>query len=84
MLQLPAVELQVQAGLSLPSMQGLKQDEKLGLGSLVLAGGLAGVFYWGPVYPADIVKSKIQVDDFKHPQYSGSIDCAVKVSTSAE
>lgn len=59
-------------------LQGLKEDEKLGLGSLVLAGGLAGVFYWGPVYPADIVKSKIQVDDFKHPQYSGSIDCAVK------
>ena len=65
-------------------MQGLKQDEKLGLGSLVLAGGLAGVFYWGPVYPADIVKSKIQVDDFKHPQYSGSIDCAVKVSMPAD
>lgn len=62
------------------ALQGLKEDEKLGLGSLVAAGGLAGVAYWGPVYPADIVKSKIQVDDFRNPQYSGSIDCAVKVS----
>lgn len=61
------------------AVQGLKQEDKLGVGSLIVAGGLAGVFYWGPVYPADIVKSKIQVDSFQNPQYSGSIDCAVKV-----
>ena len=61
-------------------MQGLQEGEKLGVGSLALAGGLAGVCYWLPVYPADIVKSKIQIDDFKNPTYRGSIDCLVKAS----
>lgn len=59
--------------------QGLKEEEKLGVGSLVVAGGLAGAAFWGPVYPADIVKSKIQVDSFTHPEYSGMMDCASKV-----
>ena len=60
-------------------MQGLQPNEKLGVGSLALAGGLAGLAYWGPVYPADVVKSKIQIDDFRNPAYKGAIDCAVKV-----
>ena len=59
--------------------QGLKPDEKLGVGSLALAGGIAGCAFWGPVYPADIIKSKIQVDSFTNPQYKGVIDCAIKV-----
>jgi len=61
-------------------VQGLKEGEQLGVGTLAMAGGLAGVFYWGPVYPADIIKSKIQVDDFRNPEYKGIIDCAVKVT----
>lgn len=57
----------------------MKEGEKLGVGSLALAGGLAGCAYWGPVYPADIVKSKIQVDSFQNPEYKGAIDCFIKV-----
>ena len=60
--------------------QDLKEDEKLGIVSLVVAGGAAGMLFWGPVYPADILKSKIQVDSFTHPEYSGMLDCARKVS----
>lgn len=45
----------------------------------MLAGGTAGMLFWGPVYPADVLKSKIQVDSFTHPEYSGMLDCASKV-----
>lgn len=62
-------------------LQGLQEDEKLGVGSLMLAGGLAGMFFWAPVYPADVVKSKIQVDDFRNPAYKGTLDCAIKVTS---
>ena len=59
--------------------QGLQPDEKLGIGSLVVAGGVAGCAFWAPVYPADIIKSKIQVDSFTNPEYKGVLDCARKV-----
>lgn len=60
-------------------MQGLKDTKDLGVGSLMLAGGLGGVAYWGPVYPADVIKSRIQVDDLRNPQYKGMMDCLSKV-----
>lgn len=46
---------------------------------MVLAGGLGGVAYWGPVYPADVIKSRMQVDDLRNPQYKGMLDCFSKV-----
>ncbi len=49
------------------------------MGSLVLAGGLGGAAYWGPVYPADVIKSRMQVDDLRNPQYRGMLDCFSKV-----
>ena len=63
-------------------MQGLESVTQLGLGSMVLAGGVAGVFYWLPVYPADIVKSRLQVDDYQRPAYRGTLDCARQVCRS--
>ncbi|KAK1374957.1 mitochondrial carnitine/acylcarnitine carrier-like protein [Heracleum sosnowskyi] len=66
--------------------EGLKQylaggldTSKLGRGSFMLAGGLAGGSFWIFVYPTDVVKSAIQVDDFKNPKYSGSIDAFRKI-----
>lgn len=64
-------------------VQGLEPDEKLGIGSLVVAGGLAGMAFWLPVYPADVIKSKLQVDDYHRPAYKGTIDCAIKAGTLA-
>ena len=64
-----------------PAEQGLEHVGQLGLGSMVLAGGFAGVCYWLPVYPADIVKSRIQVDDFQSPTYRGTADCVKQVCT---
>ncbi|KAM7491081.1 hypothetical protein LguiA_034002 [Lonicera macranthoides] len=54
----------------------------LGRGSLIAAGGLAGASFWVSVYPTDVVKSVIQVDDYKNPKYKGSIDAFKKIVAS--
>ncbi|KAG5059151.1 Mitochondrial carnitine/acylcarnitine carrier-like protein [Glycine soja] len=54
----------------------------LGRGSLMLAGGVAGAAFWLMVYPTDVVKSVIQVDDYKNPKFSGSIDAFRRISAS--
>ncbi|KAI3692021.1 hypothetical protein L6452_31827 [Arctium lappa] len=48
-------------------------------GSLMLAGGLAGASFWMTVYPLDVVKSVIQIDDYKNPKYSGLVDAFRKI-----
>ncbi|XP_047342601.1 mitochondrial carnitine/acylcarnitine carrier-like protein [Impatiens glandulifera] len=58
---------------------GGQDTSGLGRGSLIVAGGLAGASFWVSVYPTDVVKSVIQVDDFKNPKYSGSIDAFKKI-----
>ena len=60
-------------------MAGGRDTSGLGQGSLILAGGLAGGALWLTVYPTDVVKSVIQVDDYKKPRYSGSIDALKKI-----
>ncbi|XP_031502897.1 mitochondrial carnitine/acylcarnitine carrier-like protein [Nymphaea colorata] len=61
------------------SLAGGKDTSKLGQGSLMLAGGLGGASFWLAVYPTDVVKSVIQVDDYKNPKYSGSMDAFKKI-----
>lgn len=63
-------------------LAGGSDTSNLGRGSLVVAGGLAGATFWGSVYPTDVVKSVIQVDDYKNPKYSGSIDAFRKILAS--
>jgi solute carrier family 25 carnitine/acylcarnitine transporter 20/29 len=60
-------------------LAGGQDTSQLGRGSLILAGGLAGASFWGSVYPTDVVKSVIQVDDYKNPKYSGSMDAFRKI-----
>ncbi|CAI9293627.1 unnamed protein product [Lactuca saligna] len=48
-------------------------------GSLIVAGGLAGGAFWVSVYPTDVIKSAIQIDDYRNPKYSGSIDAFNKI-----
>ncbi|GMY29764.1 mitochondrial carnitine/acylcarnitine carrier-like protein [Fagus crenata] len=60
-------------------LAGGQDTSKLGRGSLIVAGGLAGGSFWISVYPTDVVKSVIQVDDYKNPKYSGSIDAFRKI-----
>lgn len=61
---------------------GGQDTSSLGRGSLIVAGGLAGASFWLSVYPTDVVKSVIQVDDYKNPRYSSSIDAFKKIIAS--
>ena len=45
----------------------------------MVAGGAAGAVYWLTVYPADIIKSKLQVDSYQRLIYKGTLDCARQV-----
>lgn len=52
--------------------------DRIGMFRLFLSGGIAGIFYWLPIYPIDVVKSHIQIDSV-HPEkriYKGFFDCA--------
>ncbi|KAK4430417.1 Mitochondrial carnitine/acylcarnitine carrier-like protein [Sesamum alatum] len=60
-------------------LAGGQDTSNLGRGSLILAGGLAGASFWVSVYPTDVVKSVLQIDDYKNPKYSGSIDAFKKI-----
>ncbi|XP_004148480.1 mitochondrial carnitine/acylcarnitine carrier-like protein [Cucumis sativus] len=58
---------------------GGRKTSNLGRGSLMVAGGVSGAAYWLAVYPTDVIKSVIQVDDFKNPKFSGSMDAFRKI-----
>lgn len=58
---------------------GGSDTSSLGRGSLITAGGIAGGAFWISVYPTDVIKSAIQIDDYKNPKYSGSIDAFKKI-----
>ncbi|XP_004343393.1 solute carrier family 25 [Capsaspora owczarzaki ATCC 30864] len=57
-------------------------------GLLALAGGIAGVMAWVPIYPIDVIKSRIQAQPSSalvaassgssSRPYSGVVDCAVR------
>ncbi|KAI6707516.1 hypothetical protein NL676_010478 [Syzygium grande] len=63
-------------------LAGGRDTSGLGQGSLIVAGGVAGASFWASIYPIDVVKSVIQVDDFKNPKYSGSFDAFRKILAS--
>lgn len=60
-------------------MAGGRDTSNLGSGSLILAGGLSGAFSWIFIYPTDVVKSVVQIDDYRNPKFSGSIDAFRKI-----
>ncbi|MFS8005094.1 putative mitochondrial carrier domain superfamily [Helianthus anomalus] len=51
----------------------------LSCGSLIIAGGLAGGAFWASVYPTDVIKSVIQIDDNKNPKNLGLIDAFKRI-----
>ncbi|OVA01247.1 Mitochondrial substrate/solute carrier [Macleaya cordata] len=63
-------------------LAGGQDTSNLGRSSLIVAGGLAGGSFWISVYPTDVVKSVLQVDDYKNPKYKGSIDAFRKIMAS--
>lgn len=60
-------------------MAGGQDTSSLGRASLLTAGGIAGASFWFSVYPTDVIKSVIQVDDRSNPKYSGTMDAFKKV-----
>ncbi|EME30592.1 Mitochondrial carnitine/acylcarnitine carrier-like protein [Galdieria sulphuraria] len=56
---------------------GSKED--LGSGALLLAGGIAGLMFWGTVYPIDVVKTRIQTDSDTLPKFRGIVDATRKI-----
>ncbi|VFQ92797.1 unnamed protein product [Cuscuta campestris] len=60
-------------------LAGGHDTSSLGRGSLIIAGGLAGASFWAFVYPTDVIKSVLQVDDYKNPKFSGSTDAFRKI-----
>lgn len=60
-------------------LAGGKDISNLGKGSQILAGGVAGAAFWLSVYPTDVIKSVIQVDDYHNPKYGGTMDAFRKV-----
>ncbi|KDP34326.1 hypothetical protein JCGZ_12674 [Jatropha curcas] len=63
-------------------LAGGQDTSQLGRGSLMVAGGLAGASFWAMVYPTDVVKSVLQVDDYRNPKFSGSINAFRKILAS--
>jgi len=60
-------------------LAGGQDTSKLGRGSQLFAGGVAGAMFWVSVYPTDVIKSVIQVDDHRNPKYKGTMDAFRKV-----
>lgn len=60
-------------------LAGGSETSGLDRGSMIVAGGLAGASVWLAVYPTDVVKSVIQVDDYNNPKFSGSMDAFRKI-----
>jgi solute carrier family 25 carnitine/acylcarnitine transporter 20/29 len=56
-----------------------KTNGQVGLAGQLIAGGIAGMLSWFPLYPVDVVKSRLQSQAFaktgQELLYNGSIDC---------
>lgn len=42
----------------------------------MVGGVMAGLGFWLPIYPLDVIKNNIQIDDLSKPKYSSSFNCA--------
>lgn len=49
--------------------------EDLTMLNIACAGGLAGITLWFATFPIDMIKTKIQTDNFQNPIYKGMVDC---------
>ena len=56
--------------------KGLSHVDELSPAIVCVAGGIGGIMAWVVTYPADVVKSRIQIDGMDGVQrYRGTIDC---------
>jgi solute carrier family 25 carnitine/acylcarnitine transporter 20/29 len=55
-----------------------QSQRDLSVGSVVFAGGLAGITLWIATFPVDMIKTKIQADSLQNPTFKGMYDCFAK------
>lgn len=65
-------------GLHQQQQQQVQQQQQDKPFDVFLAGGTAGVLAWLMVYPADVIKSRIQATCAQESRYKGIVDCAVR------
>uniref|UniRef100_A0A0P4VTS2 Mitochondrial carrier protein n=1 Tax=Scylla olivacea TaxID=85551 RepID=A0A0P4VTS2_SCYOL len=53
-------------------------EKNANAGVLIFCGGMAGVLSWASILPLDVVKSRLQADNSRNPQYKGMVDCLIK------
>lgn len=58
---------------------GSQDTSSLSKGAKLAAGGVAGATFWLSVYPTDVIKSAIQVDDQRNPKYHSTLDAFRKI-----
>ena len=56
-----------------------RTKHSLSMCKLMFAGGISGMVCWAISYPFDVVKTRVQIDGMSKRQYSGMIDCFVKI-----
>eukprot|EP00345_Euplotes_harpa_P001797 CAMPEP_0168330934 /NCGR_PEP_ID=MMETSP0213-20121227/8033_1 /TAXON_ID=151035 /ORGANISM="Euplotes harpa, Strain FSP1.4" /LENGTH=95 /DNA_ID=CAMNT_0008334613 /DNA_START=606 /DNA_END=893 /DNA_ORIENTATION=- len=49
------------------------------LPTLIAIGSLTGLLLWVPSYPIDVVKTKMQADDLKNPEFKHTSDAVRKI-----
>lgn len=54
---------------------GCRKGGRESFGTMLLAGGLAGVASWICCYPLDVVKTRLQAQSSSTKKYSGVVDC---------
>jgi solute carrier family 25 carnitine/acylcarnitine transporter 20/29 len=47
---------------------------------VAFSGAFAGVCFWFSVFPLDAIKTKIQIDSFRSPQYKSMMDCIKQIN----
>ena len=52
-----------------------KRRKDVSAWAIALSGSLAGYVYWICCYPFDVIKTKMQGDDFQNPKYKNFRDC---------
>eukprot|EP00250_Pteridium_aquilinum_P017886 c23825_g1_i2 orf=132-1016(+) len=62
-------------------LAGGQDTSSLSTAAKLTAGGIGGASFWFAVYPTDVIKSAIQVDDQRNPRYRGTVDAFRKIYT---
>ena len=63
----------------LTELEGLESTKDLHGSRLMLCGAVAGLAFWVPMLPLDVIKTKMQTDSLLNPSYRGMIDCGRRI-----